>query len=146
MANIRSVTHALKTRPPGRGGIPQTKSAVAPRPEISAKRSGGKTSSKTITNATTKTITRAVGTSGNRPSTGSGGRGKSVNKAPNRVGVTRSFIGTKRMRKLTKDNIRAVTKGDIRRLARRGGVKRISGTIYDDIRNSMKSFLEMASP
>ncbi|POS83698.1 hypothetical protein EPUL_003769 [Erysiphe pulchra] len=70
------------------------------------------------------------------------GRGKSVNQAIKGIGVTRKFIGTKRMRKLTKDNIRAVTKGDIRRLARRGGVKRISGTIYDEIRKSMKSFLE----
>ncbi|RKF63462.1 Histone H4 [Erysiphe neolycopersici] len=70
------------------------------------------------------------------------GRGKSINQAIKGIGVTRNFIGTKRMRKLTKDNIRAVTKGDIRRLARRGGVKRISGTIYDEIRKSMKSFLE----
>ncbi|KAI0995666.1 hypothetical protein K3495_g12513 [Podosphaera aphanis] len=71
-----------------------------------------------------------------------GGKGKSISSSTG-IGTTRNFVGMKRMRKLTKDNIRAVTKGDIRRLARRGGVKRISGTIYDDARKSLKSFLEM---
>ena len=32
--------------------------------------------------------------------------------------------------------------GDIRRLARRGGVKRISVSIYDDVRGALKSHLE----
>ena len=41
-----------------------------------------------------------------------------------------------------KDNILGVTRGDIRRMARRGGVKRISGTIYEEIRMTMKQFLE----
>ena len=36
-----------------------------------------------------------------------------------------------------------VTKGDIRRLARRGGVKRISGTIYEEVRASLRRHLEL---
>jgi len=51
-------------------------------------------------------------------------------------------VAAKRHRKLLKDNIMGVTKGDIRRLARRGGVKRISGTIYDEVRNVVKIHLE----
>lgn len=35
-----------------------------------------------------------------------------------------------------------MTRGDIRRLARRGGVKRISANIYDEVRNVMRMFLE----
>lgn len=35
-----------------------------------------------------------------------------------------------------------ITKGDIRRLARRGGVKRISGQVYDLVRSVLKIFLE----
>ena len=35
--------------------------------------------------------------------------------------------GAKRHRKVLRDNIQAITKHPIRRLARRGGVKRISG-------------------
>ncbi|TVY56844.1 Histone H4 [Lachnellula cervina] len=35
----------------------------------------------------------------------------------------------------------AVTKGDIRRLARRGGVKRISSMIYQETRDVMKIYL-----
>lgn len=31
----------------------------------------------------------------------------------------------------------------IRRIARRGGVKRISGTIYDEIREAMKNKIRM---
>jgi histone H4 len=39
------------------------------------------------------------------------------------------------------DNIRGVTKPAIRRLARRGGVKRISGLVYDETRGVLKAFL-----
>ena len=46
-------------------------------------------------------------------------------------------------RKILRDNIQGVTKGDIRRLARRGGVKRISGMIYDDVRTALRSHLQM---
>ena len=41
-----------------------------------------------------------------------------------------------------KDNIDGITKPAIRRLARRGGVKRISGTVYEDTRAYLKNFLE----
>lgn len=37
--------------------------------------------------------------------------------------------GAKRHRKILRDNIQGITKPAIRRLARRGGVKRISGLI-----------------
>jgi histone H4 len=38
--------------------------------------------------------------------------------------------GAKRHCKVLRDNIQGITKPAIRRLARRGGVKRISGLIY----------------
>ncbi|KXS98315.1 hypothetical protein AC578_6841 [Pseudocercospora eumusae] len=50
--------------------------------------------------------------------------------------------GAKRHRKVLRDNIQGVTKPDIRRLARRGGVKRISANIYEEIRMCLKQFLE----
>jgi histone H3/H4 len=50
--------------------------------------------------------------------------------------------GTKRHRKVLRDNIQGITKPAIRRLARRGGVKRISGLIYEETRNVLKQFLE----
>jgi len=43
---------------------------------------------------------------------------------------------------MTKDVILGITKPAIRRLARRGGVKRISGTIYEETRNVLKLFLQ----
>jgi len=43
--------------------------------------------------------------------------------------------GAKRTRKVLRDNILGVTKPAIRRLARRGGVKRISGLVYEETRN-----------
>jgi len=52
-------------------------------------------------------------------------------------------IGAKRIsRKLLKENILGITKPAIRRLARRGGVKRISSLIYEETRNVLKQFLE----
>ena len=50
--------------------------------------------------------------------------------------------GAKRHPKILRDNIQGITKPAIRRLARRGGVKRISGLIYGETRGVLKVFLE----
>ncbi len=62
---------------------------------------------------------------------GKGKGGKSYGKA-----------GAKRIHRLSKDVILGITKPAIRRLARRGGVKRISGLIYDETRTVLKLFLQ----
>ena len=49
-----------------------------------------------------------------------------------------------RHRKILRDNIQGITKPAIRRLARRGGVKRISGLIYEETRGVLKIFLEVS--
>ena len=84
-------------------------------------------------------ITSNVPTRLGRPAQGaeqptSSGRGKG-NK-----GLGKS--GAKRHRKVLRDNIQGITKPAIRRLARRGGVKRISGLIYEETRGVLKVFLE----
>ena len=51
--------------------------------------------------------------------------------------------GAKRLTtKAIKNTILGITKPAIRRLARRGGVKRISSLIYDETRVVLRSFLE----
>ena len=50
--------------------------------------------------------------------------------------------GSKRHRKVRRDEIQGITKPAIRRLARRGGVKRISGLVYEETRSVLKVFLE----
>ena len=62
---------------------------------------------------------------------GKGGKGVGVGKG-----------GAKRHRKIVRDNVAGVTKPAIRRLARRGGVKRISGMMYEETRGVLKQFLE----
>lgn len=47
-----------------------------------------------------------------------------------------------RHKKVLKDNVQGITKPAIRRLARRGGVKRISGMIYEETRGVLKLFLD----
>ena len=64
----------------------------------------------------------------------SGGRGKG--------GKGLGKGSAKRHRKVMRENIQGITKPAIRRLARRGGVKRISGDIYEEIRGVLKHFLE----
>ncbi len=59
------------------------------------------------------------------------GKGKGLGKS-----------GAKRHRKICRDNIQGITKPAIRRLARRGGVKRISGMMYEETRAVLKTFLE----
>merc|ERR1712003_464013 len=53
--------------------------------------------------------------------------------------------GAKRHRKVLRDNIHGITKPAIRRLARRGGVKRISGLIYEETRGVVKVFWKTSS-
>uniref|UniRef100_A0A914YIT7 Histone H4 n=1 Tax=Panagrolaimus superbus TaxID=310955 RepID=A0A914YIT7_9BILA len=48
----------------------------------------------------------------------------------------------KRHRVVLRDAIQGITKPALRRLARRGGVKRISGLIYEEVRGVLKCFLE----
>ncbi|KAK6827946.1 hypothetical protein PG987_011287 [Apiospora arundinis] len=45
--------------------------------------------------------------------------------------------------KVLRDNINGITKPDIRRLARRGGVKRISAHVYQETRGALRSYVEM---
>ncbi|KAL0238655.1 hypothetical protein GEMRC1_013128 [Eukaryota sp. GEM-RC1] len=51
--------------------------------------------------------------------------------------------GAKRLRsrKDLRDNIFGITKPAIRRLARRGGVKRISALVYDETRATLRTYL-----
>jgi len=75
-----------------------------------------------------------------------------LRKSPNQFSLTMSGRGkggkglgkggAKRHRKVLRDNIQGITKPAIRRLARRGGVKRISGLIYEETRGVLKVFLE----
>ena len=64
------------------------------------------------------------------------GKGKNTGKGYGKVGAKRH------QKKQMRETIMGVTKPAIRRLARRGGVKRISALIYDESRTVLKNFLE----
>jgi histone H3/H4 len=68
---------------------------------------------------------------GGKMGRGHGGKGKGLSEHV-----------AKRHRKVMKDNIQGITKPAIRRLARRGGVKRISGLVYEETRGVLKVYLE----
>ncbi|WYZ45222.1 hypothetical protein EsH8_VIII_000538 [Colletotrichum jinshuiense] len=77
---------------------------------------------------------------------GGGKRGTAVK--PTMGGKSKTILpgaggpgGAKRHRQIIKDTIRGITKPAIRRLARRGGVKRISAMIYDDARSALDAWL-----
>ena len=48
--------------------------------------------------------------------------------------------GAQRHRRPFRDEIQHITKSDIRRLARRGGVKRLSGLCYGEAKDALKLF------
>lgn len=52
------------------------------------------------------------------------------------------FGGAKRHYKMLRENIAGITKPVIRRLARRGGVRRVSGNVYQPIRELVSVFLD----
>ncbi|TKA82367.1 hypothetical protein B0A55_01400 [Friedmanniomyces simplex] len=85
-----------------------------------------------------------VSGSRNFPSTGGKVKQSIGGKSAKGLGLGLGGRGetAKRHRKILRDNVQGVTKGDIRRLARRGGVKRISGMIYEETRSVLKQFLE----
>ncbi|KAM3566142.1 hypothetical protein ARSEF4850_000887 [Beauveria asiatica] len=58
-----------------------------------------------------------------------------------RKGVAGKTLGARRSRKISKDAILGITRPAIRRLARRGGVKRMSGLIYHETRTVIKAHL-----
>jgi len=55
--------------------------------------------------------------------------------------TTQGKASTKRLRKVLRDNLDGITNPAIRRLARRGGVKRISRLVYENTREMLKEFL-----
>ena len=63
-------------------------------------------------------------------------------KAGGKGGKGFGKVGAKRYRKSSKEVILGITKPAIRRLARRGGVKRISALVYEETRTVLRSFLE----
>ncbi|KAF2451584.1 hypothetical protein P171DRAFT_426091 [Karstenula rhodostoma CBS 690.94] len=66
--------------------------------------------------------------------------GLGLGKGKGAVGLgTKGLL--KRHKKVQRDTIQGITKGDIRRLARRGGIKRISATVYADVRDVLKDRL-----
>jgi histone H4 len=62
------------------------------------------------------------------------------------LGLGKGRLGSvpagKRHRMVLRDNIQGITKPAIRRLARRGGCKRISGMVYEETRGVLRMFLE----
>jgi len=71
------------------------------------------------------------------------GHGKSgMGKGGKGYGTGKGKSGAKRHAKIVTENIQGITKPAIRRMARRGGVKRLSGLVYDESRRSLRVFLE----
>lgn len=62
------------------------------------------------------------------------GRGKGLNHLGKGSGKRHQYHSLR-------DNITRITKSAIRRLARRGGIKRISGLLYQTVRESMREFM-----
>ncbi|GFN10530.1 histone H4 [Aspergillus tubingensis] len=51
------------------------------------------------------------------------------------------FLPKKRFRKILRNNIDGITRPSLRRLARRGGVIRISADVYPEVRKTVKNRL-----
>lgn len=68
---------------------------------------------------------------------GKGPFGKGVGK-----GVGKRGVFSRRHAKSVKSSLDGVTKASIRKLARRGGVKRLSSLIYDETRKVLVDFLK----
>jgi len=66
-----------------------------------------------------------------------------LNKAKKGGFMEKKNLGKQRVQTVKEATLGGITKPAIRRLARRGGVKRISKAIYDEVRQELQRFLEM---
>jgi histone H4 len=82
----------------------------------------------------------ASGSGNGGSASGSGHGGKTQGRGKGGKGLSKG--GAKRHRNVKKDAIKGIKKPAVRRLARRGGVKRASGLIYDETRSAMMDFLK----
>jgi len=57
-------------------------------------------------------------------------------------GKSSAAKGQKRMKKLVRSNANGVTRGAVRRLARRAGARRLSGLVYDEVRSTLTAFVD----
>merc|ERR1712093_44853 len=60
----------------------------------------------------------------------------------NKMAKGKSAGAGKRVKKVLKANASSVSQGSIRRLARRGGVKRIAGPVYGEVRDVLRRFVD----
>merc|ERR1712000_783650 len=69
---------------------------------------------------------------------------KKLSKLPifNRTAKGKSAGAGKSVKKVLKANASSVSQGSIRRLARRGGVKRIAGPVYGEVRDVLRRFVD----
>ncbi len=80
----------------------------------------------------------ASGGGGSASGSGHGGKTKGLGKGGKGLGKG----GAKRHRKVLRDSIRGIKKPSIRRMARRGGVKRMSGEVFEETRVVIKGLME----
>ncbi|KAF3926626.1 hypothetical protein AA313_de0209038 [Arthrobotrys entomopaga] len=104
-----------------------TPAVVRDKDSYNARGNGSSSVSRGREDVTTTADERPSG--GYGPGRGKGGKGLGVGLA-------------KRHRKILRDNIQGITKPSLRRLARRGGVKRISAMIYEEMRGVLRTYLE----
>lgn len=69
-------------------------------------------------------------------------RGALMSEQQRRSYKMRAHSRHPRFRRVLRDNLRGISNGSIRRLARRGGVKRMSCMMYEETRGVLKVFLE----
>jgi histone H4 len=124
----------------GEGGVAHktTGGKSIPFPKPKAPSVGGRKSATTPPTTTVPPTVPPPSTAGSSRTTASP-TGKGAGRGHAGKGLGKG--GMIRHRKVLKDNIMGITKPAIRRLARRGGVKRISGLIYDEARVVVKEFL-----
>jgi len=82
------------------------------------------------------------GKSGPHQHTVSASRNSGKSSTPGGIGHGKQGVMRRQKTKTMKETIMGVTKPAIRRLARRGGVKRISSLVYEEARSVLRLFLE----
>ncbi|KAK6499845.1 Histone H4 [Arthrobotrys musiformis] len=142
------------------GGMPEPR--VIGSPAIATPRGASNTPTRPIQTVTGSQVTpvasrvfqvqrgETAGESSRSGAQGGGSAARNVSRqmpvqgpAPGRGRGSRGLgLATMRHKKFARDNIQGITRPSIRRLARRGGVKRISASIYEEARGILKKYLE----
>lgn len=126
--------------------VPKTKAASTPAQEAAMRRErtvvpDTRASGKRVHAGSAK-VSPSAGRGASKATSASASRGAAGKSASSKSGAQLGKGGGNRSTKVIRDHLKNITKGDLRRIARRAGCERMAAEIYNQTREALRVFLQ----